>query len=186
MVTGWLVGLGQARGGSGACRSRVGGAFGERESWGARRRRIRWGPFAPFGRRARVSRMTGRLVRANGALGATGASRSRVRGSVGAGAEGPGGVGRGRGAENGVRGGQDLGFWCKHRYLCRYLRIAPDEDVAGIYAGICAPDEDGAGIAMQVSMYYYYYYYYCRHAWSQCRWTQKSLRQKSRRRQPSM
>ena len=44
MVTGWLVRLGQARGGSGASRSRVGGAFGEGESSGARRRRSRWGP----------------------------------------------------------------------------------------------------------------------------------------------
>eukprot|EP00966_Prymnesium_polylepis_P254210 5874833-Prymnesium_polylepis.2 len=56
MVTDWLVGLGQALGGSGACRSRVGGAFGERESLGARRRRSRWGPFGPFGRRARSAR----------------------------------------------------------------------------------------------------------------------------------
>ena len=41
MVTGWLVGLGQAPRGSGAVRSCVGGAFGEGESWGARRRRTR-------------------------------------------------------------------------------------------------------------------------------------------------
>jgi len=84
-VAGWLVGFGQALGGSGAYRSRVGGSFGEGESLGARRRRSRWGPFGPFGRRARSARVTERLVRAYGALGARGASRSRVRGSVGAG-----------------------------------------------------------------------------------------------------
>ena len=55
MVTGWLVRLGQALGGSGAVWSRVGGAFGEGESLGARRRRSRHGPFGPFGRRARVA-----------------------------------------------------------------------------------------------------------------------------------
>ena len=35
---------------------------------GWRRRRSRWGPFVPFGRRARVSRMTERVVRANDTL----------------------------------------------------------------------------------------------------------------------
>ena len=104
MVTGWLVGFGQAPRGSGASRSRVGGAFGEGESLGARRRRSRWGPFGPFGRRARSARVTGRLVRAYEALGARGASRSRVRGSVGAGAEGPGGGG---GSRRGRRGGPE-------------------------------------------------------------------------------
>ena len=39
MVTDWLVGLGYALGGSGAFRSRVGGAFGRWESLGRRRRR---------------------------------------------------------------------------------------------------------------------------------------------------
>ena len=117
-VTGWLVGLGQALGGSGACRSRVGSAFGEGESWGARRRRSRWGPFGPFGRRARASRVTERLVRAYEALGARGASRSRVRGSVGRGRRGSGGVPEGsrrgvdvRGSMGGPEGGgrRDLG-----------------------------------------------------------------------------
>ena len=61
----------------GACRSRVGGAFGEGESLGARRRRSRWGP---FGRRARVSRVTERLGWVLGVLGARRANRSRVRG----------------------------------------------------------------------------------------------------------
>ena len=103
MVTGWLVGLGQALGGSGASRSRVGGAFGESESLGRRRRRSRWGPFEPFGRRARSARVrvTERLGWVNEALGASGTSRSRVRGSVGAVAEGPGGDGGDGGSPRG-------------------------------------------------------------------------------------
>ena len=44
-------------------------------------RRSDLGPFGAIDRRARSARMTGRLVRVNGALGARGASRSRVRGS---------------------------------------------------------------------------------------------------------
>ena len=42
----------------------------------------------PFGRRVRSARVTERLVRAFGALRATGASRSRVRRSLRAGVEG--------------------------------------------------------------------------------------------------
>ena len=57
-------------------------AFGEGELLGRLGQRSRFGSFAPFGRRARSARMTERLGWVFGALGARGASRSRVRGSV--------------------------------------------------------------------------------------------------------
>jgi len=116
MVTGWLVGLGQALGGSGACRSRVGSAFGEGEPSSARRRRSCFGPFAPFGRRARSARVTRRCGWGFGARGGAGASRSRVRGGrwgagvgggSGGGPEGAGGVPWMGGPEGGGR--RDLG-----------------------------------------------------------------------------